>query len=72
MYIAVVADGRVATVESNEAASLESMNVLARQATRVVRILTNARVFADYSNGRALRTELEVEDGRPVVRIVRA
>lgn len=56
MYIAVVADGRVVSIESNEAASLETMRAVANRRferpRQVVRFATDARVFIDYSNGR--------------------
>ncbi len=70
MYYAVAADGLIMSVESTAQAALDTMRAIAslrfNRPAQLVRFVTDARAFADFSNGKAQRLGYTVCDGRMV------
>jgi len=65
MYIAITSKSNVLEIASNEAASLEGMNVYSSLGyPSLKRIPANGKAFVKYSKGKKLTLDIKVTNGK--------
>ena len=63
MFIAITSEFEVLEISTSEASSLEGMSLYAKSHKSVRRVLTDAKAFTLWSEGKSLVSDLEVKDG---------